>query len=311
MYDISIVLVNYRNKMLTEDCINSILNSNCKVSFEIIVVDNHSKDGSIEYLQEKFPNIIISDSGRNLGFAFGNNIGVRMAIGKYVLLLNNDTKIYKNMLDDLYETAEKNPKIGLLGCRAIDCYGVELPITHSYENLSTIRLQSYIKPILEKMKLQRRLISIIKKKNTLNKEIIFTDWIAGSAMFINRKLYNDIGGLDENFFMYMEDEDFSHRINDAGYLVGVSNTIGYIHYCGGSTIQSYFLTKEYFKSRLLFFRRYNNNNFTSIKKALYAQIKVVNNNLSKNQLEKMKSELDLYIEIELEKKAKYIKGIKE
>ena len=75
MYDISIVLVNYRNKMLTEDCINSILNSNCKVSFEIIVVDNHSKDGSIEYLQEKFPNIIISDSGRNLGFAFGNNIG--------------------------------------------------------------------------------------------------------------------------------------------------------------------------------------------------------------------------------------------
>lgn len=295
MCDISIILVNYKNKKMTEDCIVSILNSNCKLSFEIIVIDNHSGDNSIAYLQEKFPNIQIADSGKNLGFAFGNNIGVKMSNGEYILLLNNDTIIFQNILDDLYFTMKNNKKIGLLGCRAINASGEELPISHKYENLRTIRLQTYVKPLLEKLKLQRKIVSFFKKKELANKDIIYADWIAGSAMFMERKLYNEIGGLDEKFFMYMEDEDLSHKVNDSGYLVGVINKIGYVHYCGGSTIQSYFLTKEYFKSRLLFFRRYDSLNYISLKKMLYKQIKIVNNSLSKEELNRMKSELDAYI----------------
>ena len=295
MIDISIILVNYKNKEFTENCINSILKLECDLRYEIIVVDNNSKDDSIEYLQNKFPNITIFDSGKNLGFAFGNNMGVKVSHGKYLLFLNNDTIIFDNILEDLYTVSEENPKIGLLGCRAIDRNGIELPISHKYENLKTSRMQTYIKPIFEKLKIQRYLVSITKKFFLKNKEIVYADWIAGSMMFVKRKFYDDIGGLDEKFFMYMEDEDLSHRVNDRGYLVGVINKIGYIHYCGGSTIQSYFLTKEYFKSRLLYFKRYNNREFFKIKKSLYKQIKVINGKLTKQQINSLKEELELYV----------------
>lgn len=309
MYDVSIILVNYKSKFLTENCIKSIYNSQCQLKFEIIVIDNHSEDGSVDYLRGKFPSVKVIDSKKNSGFAFANNMGVRIADGKYVLLLNNDTVILRNMIDALYRALETDSSIGVLGSRAVNGDNIELPITHKYENLKTIKLQTYLKPILEKLNIQRKLVSIFKQNESKNKEIIFTDWIAGSALFLKRNLYYKINGLDENFFMYMEDEDLCHRINDAGYKVGILNKIYYIHYCGGSTIQSYFLTKEYFKSRLLFFKRYFNKDFIFIKKSLYNQIKVINTNLSPQQLEKMKLELDSYVNNYLEYETKNVKGV--
>ncbi|MEE0441482.1 MAG: glycosyltransferase, partial [Thomasclavelia sp.] len=87
MYDVSIILVNYKSKFLTENCIKSIYNSQCQLKFEIIVIDNHSEDGSVDYLRGKFPSVKVIDSKKNSGFAFANNMGVRIADGKYVLLL--------------------------------------------------------------------------------------------------------------------------------------------------------------------------------------------------------------------------------
>ena len=85
--EISIVLVNYKKVQLTDDCINSIFKSNITVPYEIIVIDNHSEDDSVNLLTKKYPEIIVRDSGRNGGFAFGNNKGVKLARGKYILLL--------------------------------------------------------------------------------------------------------------------------------------------------------------------------------------------------------------------------------
>lgn len=311
MVDISIILVNYKNVGLTEKCIVSLMNSKTEASFEIIVVDNHSEDGSVEVLREKFPQVVVKDSGRNGGFAFGNNIGVRMAQGKYLLLLNNDTEVKDGMLDELYHYAEKNPDVGMIGCRALDRNGIELPIAHRYESLKRIMLQSYAKPILEKMGLQRRLVKAVEHKEEAEKEFTPAQWVAGSAMFIRRDLYHQVNGLDENYFMYMEDEDLCHRVNDAGYKVGVIPYIGYVHYCGGSTIQSYSLTKEYIKSRLIFFMRYEPEKFTKIQKQLYRQISVVNPAVSDAEIEKMKHELDEFVQNELPRAAKNVMGVKQ
>lgn len=309
MCDISIILVNYKNKYLTEDCINSILNSNCKLSYEIIVIDNNSEDDSVQYLKNKFSKIKIKNSGRNGGFAYGNNKGVEISNGKYLMLLNNDTTVYQNIFDELVYLMKNNPQIGLLGCRSINGDGIELPVSHSYENLKRLWLQTYIKPILEKLNIQRKLVSFVKKRDVDDSEVSFCDWIAGSAMLISKQLYKSLGGLDENFFMYMEDEDLCHRVNDAGYLVGVYNKVGYVHLCGGSTIQSVFLTEEYFKSRLLFFKRYDTNNFETIKKALYKQIRVVNKQLTKEQIRDMKYRLESYIKNELNSTSSNIRSI--
>ena len=311
MVDISIILVNYKNVGLTEKCIVSLLNSKTEASFEIIVVDNDSGDDSAEILRDKFPHIVIKDSGKNGGFAYGNNVGVRMARGKYLLLLNNDTVVTDGMLDALYRYAEKNPDVGMLGCRALDRNGMELPIAHQYESLKRIMLQSYVKPVLEKMGLQRRLVKAVEHKKEGEKAFTPAQWIAGSAMFIRRDLYYQVNGLDENFFMYMEDEDLCHRVNDMGYSVGVIPYIGYVHYCGGSTIQSYFLTKEYVKSRLIFFMRYESDKFTEIQKQLYRQIAVVNPDISEAETEIMKRELDEFVRNKLSVAAKNVIGVKQ
>lgn len=308
--DISIILVNYKNVKLTEDCITSLQSVKTGTLFEIIVIDNHSEDGSTETLRKKYPQVIVKDSGRNGGFAFGNNVGVQIAQGKYLLLLNNDTQVKEGMLDSLYLYAENNPTVGLLGCRALDRHGVELPIAHKYESLKRIMLQSYAKPVLEKIGLQRGLVKAIEHKEEGEKEFTPAQWVAGSAMFIRRDLYYQVNGLDENYFMYMEDEDLCHRVNDAGYQVGIIPYIGYIHYCGGSTIQSYFLTKEYVKSRLIFFMRYEPKKFTKIKKHLYRQISVVNPDISGAEIKRMKRELDEFVQNELPRAAENVIGVK-
>ncbi len=307
--EVSIVLVNYRNVRLTTDCIRSIQNTGAKISYEIIVVDNHSEDGSLDILKSQFPHLTIVDSGRNGGFAYGNNVGVRLASGKYLLLLNNDTEVKPGMIDALYRYAESNPKVGMLGCRALDRNGMELPVAHSYENLKRILLQTYVKPVLERIGLQRRLVRMAEEKSDSRTEFQAAQWIAGSAMFIQRDLYNQLGGLDENFFMYMEDEDLCRRVNAAGYQVGIIPIVGYIHYCGGSTIQSYFLTKEYIKSRLIFFMRYEPQNFVRIKRRLYKQIPVVNKDISRDEIRKMVSELDRFVCDELPQAARNVKEI--
>ena len=308
--DISIILVNFQNVKLTENCIYSLMAAKTKVSYEIIVIDNHSEDGSVETLKNRFPQLTIVDSGRNGGFAFGNNVGAKLAGGKYLLLLNNDREVKDGMLDALYQFAEKTPEVGILGCQALDRNGIELPIAHKYENLKRIWLQSYVKPILEKMGLQRKLVKLAEHKDDGVAEFTSAEWIAGSAMFIKRKLYYKIGGLDENYFMYMEDEDLCRRINNAGYKVGIISFVGYVHYCGGSTIQSYFLTKEYIKSRLIFFMRYEPHNFAAIKKQLYQQIAAVNKNINQSEREQMKKELDEFVRDELPQITQHVAGIK-
>lgn len=210
----------------------------------------------------------------------------------------------------MYQFAEKTPEVGILGCQALDRNGIELPIAHKYENLKRIWLQSYVKPILEKMGLQRKLVKLAEHKDDGVEEFTSAEWIAGSAMFIKRKLYYKIGGLDENYFMYMEDEDLCRRINNEGYKVGMISFVGYVHYCGGSTIQSYFLTKEYIKSRLIFFMRYEPHNFAAIKKQLYQQIAVVNKKINLSERKQMKKELDEFVRDELPQIVQYVAGIK-
>ena len=101
-----------------------------------------------------------------------------------MLLLNNDTEVTDGMLDALYRYAEKNPDVGMLGCRALDRNGMELPIAHQYESLKRIMLQSYVKPVLEKMGLQRRLVKAVEHKKEGEKAFTPAQWIHSLPSFL-------------------------------------------------------------------------------------------------------------------------------
>lgn len=113
--DISVIIVNYNTKQLLSECLNSIKDKTFGVDYEVIVVDNESKDGSQEMLIKDFPWARLIESGENLGFGKANNLGMSLAKGKYFLLLNSDTLLVNNAIKEFYDYAEANPGFGALG----------------------------------------------------------------------------------------------------------------------------------------------------------------------------------------------------
>lgn len=309
MPDISFILVNYRGADLTADCVRSIYAADPEPSFEIIIVDNCSGDGSGEKLRTAFPEAVVVDSGRNGGFAFGCNTGVRHASGRYILLLNNDTRIFKGMPEALIERAVRDNGLSIVGCRSVDGGGRELTVGHGFEDLRRVRLQSFIKPFTQKLGIQRALGRMLERGGSSAEEYTPCDWISGACMLMTRELYLRLGGLDENFFMYMEDEDLCRRALSLGVTSGVVPFTGYVHLLGGSSEKSYKLTAEYMKSRLIFFKRYEPENFERIKRALLRPLALRLQGFTRDEAARLAREMDEFCNSGLEDMAGSVRGI--
>ena len=106
--DVSVIIINYKTKKLTVDCIDSVYKNTDQVDFEIILVDNNSKDGTIEYISHQYPSVIIKEMEENVGFGRANNAGAELASGKYLFLLNSDTILLENTIKYFYEFMENN-----------------------------------------------------------------------------------------------------------------------------------------------------------------------------------------------------------
>ncbi len=206
--DLSIIIINYKTKKITADCLKSILNSTDKLKKEVIVVDNGSDDGSIEYLKKHFPTIKIYSSGGNLGFARGNNFGAKKAKGKYIWLLNSDTLLKKTTIQTLFNLAlQNNSKIA--SCRLCNIDGSTQPQGGYLPRLSRLAAWMWFiddLPILNK---------IIKPYQQRQLEFFKSDqhpgWLGGTALLIKKDLYQKMNGLDKNIFMYGEDVEFCLR----------------------------------------------------------------------------------------------------
>ena len=206
--DLSIIIINYKTKSITADCLNSIKKSTDNLKKEIIVVDNGSEDGSIEYLKKRFPKYKIYSSGGNLGFARGNNFGINKAKGKYVWLLNSDTILKKTTIQSLYDLAlQNNSKIA--SCRLLNKNGSIQPQGGYLPRL--IRLMAWMwflddLPILSKLfkPYQQRDLDFFQKDQ-------HPGWLSGTALLVKRDLYQQMKGLDKKIFMYGEDTEFCLR----------------------------------------------------------------------------------------------------
>lgn len=211
---ISIIIVNYNTKHLTADCIDSIIAKTSEVEYEIILVDNASSDGS----QEKFSSdgrILFLEAGDNLGFGKANNLGAQHAKGDYIFFLNSDTLLLNNAIYEMWRYCEehKEDNIGGLGC--ILCDGNNQRC-HSYAKLNTWKdiVKSYFIAPFCKSKAKEIMAMDAEDES---KDAFEVGYVTGADLFVSRKVIDECGCFDPDFFMYSEESEMQWRFKKHGY----------------------------------------------------------------------------------------------
>ena len=230
MLDLSIIIVNYNVKEYVISCIESIykhISSNLR--FEIIIVDNNSKDGSVEYLKKRYKNIILIENQKNVGFSPAVNQAAKMSFGKFLFLLNPDTVLIEDSFSKLMKTANNNEKFGAVGPRILST---------NKENLNSFwRFPNIHSTILSLVHLDS--LNFKKNYNDLNtNDIISVDSISGGALLVEKKVFYKVGGLNENLF-WMEDIDFCFKLKKIGYKIFHNPKTEIIHHVGKSSKKNY------------------------------------------------------------------------
>ncbi len=230
---LSIVIVNYNVKHFLEQCLNSVQRATIHLDSEVIVVDNNSVDGSVQMVRSKFPDVKLIANKENTGFSKANNQAIRDSFGEYVLLLNPDTVVEEDTLEKVVQFMDDHPDAGGLGVKMFDGKGKFLP--ESKRGLPTPHVAFHkifgISALLPKSKrFGKYHLSYLDRDK--NHEI---DILSGAFMLMRKSVLNQVGLLDESFFMYGEDIDLSYRIQKAGYKNYYFAGTQIIHYKGEST----------------------------------------------------------------------------
>ena len=232
---LSIIIVNYNCGKYLEECLKSIYEKCTSFPFEIVIFDNNSSDNSIAFLENDFKDVILIKSNENLGFAGGNNKAAEKAKGEYILLLNNDTILLKD-INPLFNIFESDPKIGVLGIKMLNTE------------------QKYI-PSFGKFPTSTRLLRFTNLNynttefltgNFNEKTHIQVDWVSGSFLLTKKEIWQQIKGLDEDYFMYVEDVDFCKKVALNGKKTVLAPSLSYIHHVGFNSSREMNLIKGYF-----------------------------------------------------------------
>jgi len=223
---LSIIIVNLNTKKLTVECIESIYKQNLTFRFEVFVTDNGSNDGSVEALkkiQKKRKNFTAIFNKTNTGYGKANNQGLKLAKGEYKMLLNNDTVIHKNALENLIEFAESTPDAGVVGSRLLNMDG---SLQSSCYHFPTIR-----NAILEYWLGKK---GNFEKFAPKGKKPVTVDSVVGAAFLITPKAQKRVGNLDEKYFAYFEDIDYCRQTWKQGLKVYYLPESVITHYHGAT-----------------------------------------------------------------------------
>lgn len=258
MTDLSIVIVNYNTKDLTTKCVNAIREHTSGIHYEIIVVENAS--------DEKFDladtsKVQIVRSKVNTGFAGGNNIGIKAARGKYVVLINSDCFVGDNVLGEMVAWMNKNPGVGISSCmlrnedgsvQGAGGYFPTLPTVFSWMTIQDIPyVDNFIKPYHP-----QHAKSFFGKGDEFFTKLQKLDWVGGTLFFVRSEVFKKIGYIDEDYFMYVEEVDFCYRAKKAGYKVVYNPTWSVVHIGGASSKGSEFSLLSEFKNIKHFYKKH-------------------------------------------------------
>lgn len=242
---LSIVILNYNVRYFLELCLKSVQAATADLEAEIIVVDNHSSDESCQMVAQLFPEVVLIENNENYGFSKGNNIGVAKAKGEYLCILNPDTVVAEDTFRKLLTYADELPNMGLLGCQLIDGTGNFLP--ESKRNIPT--------PMVAVKKLlgfsNGYYANHISPSDTGNVDIL-----VGAFMLLKKSVYNEVGGFDEDYFMYGEDIDLSYKVLKAGYQNVYYGGTTILHYKGESTLKDQVYAKRFYGAMHVFYKKH-------------------------------------------------------
>ena len=305
---LSVIILNYNVRYFLEQCVLSVQKALEGIDSEIIVIDNASSDASCEMMKTKFPHIKLIENKDNLGFPKGNNIGVAQAKGEYICILNPDTVVAEDTFFKILNSqlVTRNSQLGIIGCKLIDGAGNFLP--ESKRGVPTPWVAF------------TKIFGLYKISNYFGKyysqhlsenESGKVDILVGAFMLMKRELYLEVGGFDENCFMYSDDIDLSYLVLKTGKSNYYFHETSVIHYKGESTVRDGTYMKRFREAMQFFYKKH-------FKKSWFFDVMMqvgsfVFSLLKKNQQKNEVRIIDEYIvfsrenfELNLSKKATYL-----
>lgn len=248
---VSIIIINYNTKEVTLNCVRSLLKNTKKVNFEIILIDNGSKE-NFQLPILNFQNLRLIKNAKNLGFARANNQGIKVAKGDYVLFLNSDTVIKDNVIGEMSKWMDKNSKIGISSCKLLNNDGSVQGTGGYFPSL----LKVFLWMTIEDIPGVDKLIKPFHPKPWHYEKQKELDWLTGAFMFIRKKVIDEVGDLDTDFFMYTEDVDFCFRAKKAGWKVIYLPRFAITHLGGASSTSEFPIVSEFNGIKLFYKKHY-------------------------------------------------------
>jgi GT2 family glycosyltransferase len=248
MSDLSIIIVSWNTKKYLLDCTGLIFRKGTSDRWEVIIVDNGSQDGSGREVKKTFPDVHLIQNDRNLGFAKAVNQGLQKASGRYVLLLNPDTQVKNGSIERLVLFMEDRSDAGVTGAQLLNADGSKQNSIANFPSLATELLN-------------KSLLRWLCPKKFLGKERDYSepvevDSVIGACMMVRREAVDQIGLMDENYFLFLEETDWCYRMKRAGWKVFHVPQAEVYHFQGKSAEKEKERAKvEYFRSRYYFFKK--------------------------------------------------------
>lgn len=238
--EISIIINNYKTKGLLKQCLKGILAFPSAVPYEIIVIDNNSRDGSAELVKENFPIVKLIEAKENLGHHKGNNSGVKNSSGKYILISNTDIAFLDNSIDKVYQFMEAHPEAALVGPRLKNPDG---SIQSSCLRFPGKLVPIYRRTFLGQMPFARKKLDDYLMADFNHQETKEVDWILGACVMVRREAIEKVGLMDEDLFLYFGDVAWCKKFWEAGYKVYYFAGTDIVHYHKRESAQSGFFSK--------------------------------------------------------------------
>ena len=229
---LSVVFLSYNTRDLTEQALRTVLDAAEGMEVEIFVVDNASHDGSADMVAEKFPAVKLLRNEDNVGFAAGNNVALRQVVGEYVLIINTDTIVRRDTLRALAGFLDEHPEVGACGCKILDPDGtLQLDSRRGFPSpmAAFCKMSGLSRLFPDHSGISRYHMTYLDPEQTAEVEVL-----SGSCMMVRKAAMDQVGLLDEDYFMYGEDIDWCYRIHKAGWKIFYVPTTEIIHFRGES-----------------------------------------------------------------------------
>jgi hypothetical protein len=254
MADLSIIIVSWNVRDYLAACLDSIRANAGDLDIEVVVVDSYSGDGTVEMVRERYLWVRLLPQASNIGFTRGNNLGLRAAQGRYLMLLNPDTEVVGDALPCMVRYLDEHPRVGVVGPHTFNSDGSTQSTCRRFPTFVTALFEStWLQPFAP-----RPVLTHYYARDIGDDETAEVDWVQGSALMMRRKVYAQVGSLDEQYVMFSEEMDWCKRVRNAGFRVVYLGDARIVHHGSKSTEQVSAMSHIYFQSsKIRYFRKFH------------------------------------------------------